>query len=201
MRHVLADVIQVNQIESGRHQQRRHQQAGEIAGDLFIDCTGFAALLLGKTLGVAFKDCSDVLFCDTALAVQVPYDTPDAPMASHTISTAQAAGWIWDIGLPHRRGIGYVYSTPPYERGGGARDADALPGTAARESHAAQDPDPLRPPQTFWKNNCVAVGLAAGFLEPLESSAIVLIEIVGQTDRGADARQPRGHGHRGGALQ
>ncbi len=58
-----------------------------------------------------FKDCSDVLFCDTALALQVPYDTPDAPMASHTISTAQSAGWIWDIGLPTRRGIGYVYSS------------------------------------------------------------------------------------------
>ena len=52
-----------------------------------------------------------MLFCDTALALQVPYETPDAPMASHTISTAQSAGWIWDIGLPNRRGTGYVYST------------------------------------------------------------------------------------------
>jgi hypothetical protein len=68
---------------------------------------------IARALGVPFRDCSDVLFCDTALAVQVPYETPDAAMASHTISTAQKAGWTWDIGLPARRGIGYP--APHYE--------------------------------------------------------------------------------------
>jgi tryptophan halogenase len=111
VRHVLADVQSVNLAESGDIKSVTTKQAGEIAGDLFVDCTGFSALLLDKALGVAFKDCGDVLLCDTALAVQVPYDTPDAPMASHTISTAQSAGWIWDIGLPTRRGTGYVYSS------------------------------------------------------------------------------------------
>ena len=67
--------------------------------------------LLGKTLDVPFKSCAEILFCDTAIAVQVPYEAPDMPMASHTISTAQSAGWTWDIGLPHRRGTGYVYSS------------------------------------------------------------------------------------------
>src|SRR6185295_7775749 len=71
----------------------------------------FKALLIGETLGVPFKDCGDVLFCDRALAVQVPYANDSAPIASHTISTAQNAGWIWDIGLPTRRGVGYVYSS------------------------------------------------------------------------------------------
>jgi hypothetical protein len=86
------------------------QRSGPIAADLFVDCTGFAARLLGEALEVPFIDRSDVLFIDRALAVQVPVE-PDSPIASHTISTAQKHGWIWDIGLPTRRGIGYVYSS------------------------------------------------------------------------------------------
>ena len=177
VRHVLADVTHVNQSEQGDIKSVDTRQAGEIAGDLFIDCTGFAALLLGKALGVSFKDCSDVLFCDAALALQVPYATPDAPMASHTISTAQSAGWIWDIGLPTRRGTGYVYSTRH------ATDEEAHQTLMRYLGPEHQQLTPRKVPiraghrTTFWKNNCVAVGLAAGFLEPLESSAIVLIEL------------------------
>lgn len=177
VRHVLADVLRVNQNEQGDISSVTTSQAGEIAGDLWVDCSGFAALLLGKTLGVGFKDCSDVLFCDTALAVQVPYDTPDSPMASHTISTAQAAGWIWDIGLPTRRGIGHVYSS--------RHTSDEAAHEALVRYIGPQHRDlsfrkiPIRPGHraTFWKNNCVACGLAAGFLEPLEASAIVLVEL------------------------
>jgi tryptophan 7-halogenase len=153
------------------------RQAGEVAGDLFVDCSGFAALLLGKALGVGFKDCSDVLFCDTALAVQIPYDRPDAPMASHTISTAHEAGWTWDIGLPTRRGIGYVYSSRHATE-------EAAHETLLRYIGPQHKDRPVRKIRIrsghrdiFWKNNCVAVGLAAGFLEPLESSAIVLNEL------------------------
>ena len=111
VRHVLADITEVKQRESGDIESVLTRQAGPIAGDLFVDCSGFSALLLGKALGVGFKSCSDVLFCDTALAVQVPYATPDAPLASHTIATAHEAGWTWDICLPTRRGVGYVYSS------------------------------------------------------------------------------------------
>jgi tryptophan halogenase len=177
VRHVQADVERVTQFESGDIKSLITQQAGEIAGDLFVDCSGFSSLLLGKTLGVAFKDCKDVLFCDTALALQIPYDTPDAPIASHTISTAQSAGWIWDIGLPTRRGTGYVYSSQHSTeeqaretllRYVGSQHKDKVARKIAiRSGHRA----------VFWKNNCVAVGLAAGFLEPLESSAIVLVEL------------------------
>ena len=177
VRHVLADVAGVNQSERGDIQSVLTNQAGEIAGDLFIDCTGFAALLLGKTLGVGFKDCGDVLFCDTALAVQIPYDTPDAAMASHTISTAQEAGWIWDIGLPTRRGIGYVYSSRHTTEEAARATLRRYVGPAHQEREARKIGIRSGHRQTFWKNNCVAIGLAAGFLEPLESSAIVLTEL------------------------
>ena len=111
VRHVQADVTTVNQAENGDILSLTTEQAGDVPGDLFVDCTGFASLLLGKTLEVPFRDCTDVLFCDTAIAMQVPFGDPDAPIASHTISTAQSAGWIWDIGLPTRRGTGHVYSS------------------------------------------------------------------------------------------
>jgi tryptophan 7-halogenase len=177
VRHVLADVVQVNQHESGDIESVLTRQAGEIFGDLFIDCSGFAALLIGKTLGVGFKECGDVLFCDTALAVQVPFETPDAPMASQTISTAHEAGWTWDICLPTRRGVGYVYSSRH-------QSEEAARETLRRYIGPGHDDLPVRRipiraghRATFWKRNCVAVGLASGFLEPLESSAIVLVEL------------------------
>ena len=167
----------VNQAENGDIKSVVTQQAGEIARrSLRSIARGFAAILLGKTLGVAFKDCSDVLFCDTALAVQVPFETPDAPMDSQTIATAQAAGWIWDIALPTRRGIGYVYSSR-HQSDEEAREVLARY-VGPRIKHLSPRKIPIRAGhrETFWKNNCVAVGLAAGFLEPLEFSAIVLVE-------------------------
>jgi tryptophan halogenase len=177
VRHVLADVSSVNQTESGDIKSVVTRQAGEIAGDLFVDCSGFSALLIGKTLGVGFKDCSDILFCDTALAVQVPYDTPDAPMASHTISTAQSAGWIWDIGLPTRRGTGYVYSSRHSSEDAAHEVLRRYIGPQHKDLPIRKIPIRSGHREIYWKNNCVAVGLAAGFLEPLESSAIVLIEL------------------------
>jgi tryptophan 7-halogenase len=177
VRHVLADVQRVNLADHGDIRSLDTLQAGEIEGDLFIDCTGFKALLIGETLGVPFRDCSDVLFCDRALAVQVPHASDTVPLASQTLSTAQSSGWIWDIALPARRGIGHVYSSRHISDDDAERELRAYLGPAGaglpvrkiaiRSGHRA----------TFWKRNCVAVGLAAGFLEPLEASAIVLIEL------------------------
>src|SRR6202000_1010407 len=177
VRHVLADVLAANQSESGDITGVSTRQAGEIKGDLFIDCSGFSSLLLGKTLGVGFKDCSDVLFCDTALALQIPYDSPDSPMASHTISTAQTAGWIWDIGLPPRRGTGYVYARRHTSEEEARETLWRYVGPEHKDKVARKIAIRSGHRETFWKNNCVAVGLAAGFLEPLESSAIVLVEL------------------------
>jgi len=175
--HIRADVKKVNLSERGDIAGVTTEQAGDIAGDLWVDCTGFAALLLGKTLGVPFKDCGDVLFCDAALAIQVPYDTPEAPMASHTISTAQSAGWIWDIGLPARRGVGYVYSTRHSSDDAARETLMRYVGEAHKDLPVRKIPIRSGHREIFWKNNCAAVGLAAGFLEPLEASAIVLIEL------------------------
>jgi tryptophan halogenase len=177
VRHVLADISEVKQRESGDIESVITRQAGPIAGDLFVDCSGFSALLIGKTLGVPFKSCTDVLFCDTALAVQVPFDTPDAPMASHTIATAHDAGWTWDICLPTRRGVGYVYSSRHTSEEQARETLLRYIGTQHKDLAVRKIPIRAGHREVYWKNNCVAIGLASGFLEPLESSSIVLVEL------------------------
>jgi tryptophan halogenase len=109
--------------------------------------------------------------------MQVPYDRPDAPIASHTLSTAQSAGWIWDIGLPTRRGVGHVFSSSHIDVETAERELRAYVGPAADGLNLRRLSIRAGHRETFWTRNCVAVGLAAGFLEPLEASAIVLIEL------------------------
>lgn len=175
--HVLADVTQINSAENGDIASITTAQAGDISGDLFIDCTGFSSLLLGKHLQVPFVDCSDILFIDKALAVQIPYPAEDSPIASHTISTAQSAGWIWDIGLRHRRGVGHVYSSRYRSETQALDELRHYIGPAFEKADVRSINIQSGHRQLFWKNNCVAVGLSAGFLEPLEASALVLVEL------------------------
>lgn len=177
VRHVLADVREVHLAENGDIARLDTEQGESIDGDLFVDCTGFSALLIGKAMGVGFRSCSDTLFCDTALAIQVPYAHPDDPIASHTLSTAQSAGWIWDIGLPTRRGVGHVFSSSHVSAEQAERELRAYIGPAAHDLPVRTLAIRSGHRELFWKNNCVAVGLSAGFLEPLEASAIVLIEL------------------------
>ena len=155
------------------------REHGEIAGDLFVDCTGHAALLIGGALGAEWIDRSDTLFNDRALAAQVPV-AEGSPIASQTISTAHRAGWLWDIGLPGRRGIGCVYASRFL--GDDAAEAE-LRAYIARVLPDAPDVPvrrlsfPTGHRARFWQGNCLAIGLSAGFIEPLEASAIVMIEL------------------------
>jgi tryptophan halogenase len=177
VRHVLADVRSVEMADDGDIAAIVTEQAGPIEGDLFVDCTGFRALLIGGAMGVPFRACTDVLFCDTALAAQVPYDAETAPVATHTISTAQSAGWIWDVGLPSRRGTGYVYSSNHISDDAAEQEFRRYIGPSSDKLSFRKIPIRSGHREITWKRNCVAIGLAAGFLEPLESSAIVLIEL------------------------
>jgi hypothetical protein len=131
---------------------------------------------------VPFKSCKDTLFVDTALAMQVPYPGEDAPIASQTIGTAQEAGWIWDIGLPTRRGVGHVFSSAHIsDDRAEAQLRDYLRPSVRDVDSLSFRKIPINPGHRtkFWERNCVAVGLSAGFLEPLEASALLLIEIAG----------------------
>ncbi|MDE2620842.1 MAG: tryptophan 7-halogenase [Sphingomonadales bacterium] len=178
---IAAHVVATEPAPDGTIAAVRLGDGTRLAGDLFLDCSGQAAILIGGACGSGWVDRSDVSVNDRALAVQVPV-TPDSPIAAQTIGTAHEAGWLWDIGLPTRRGIGCVYSSRFLSD---ERAAEILSGYVARAVPGA-DPAGLAPRQLrfatghrerFWVGNCLAVGLSAGFIEPLEASAIVLIEL------------------------
>lgn len=179
VRHVRDHVVDIDLADDSDIAAVHTRANGAIEGDLFIDCTGHAALLIGEHLGVPFIDRSDVLFNDRALAVQVPVAAGSA-IASQTNATAHAAGWIWDIGLSARRGIGCVYSSRHMSDEQAAATLEAyiretLPDAADLSFRRLAFRSGHR--ERFWERNCLAVGLSAGFLEPLEASAIVLIEL------------------------
>ena len=180
VRHILDDVLSINAAENGDIASLTTKENGLLEGDLFVDCTGFRSLLLGGHYGVPFLPKGDILFIDRALAVQVPYESDESPIASQTNSTAQEAGWIWDIALSTRRGIGHVYSTKYIDDEAAERQLRDYIRPATKEWETL----PVRKieinsghRERFWTRNCVAVGLSAGFLEPLEASALVLVEL------------------------
>lgn len=180
VRLVADHVTGINSHDSGDIASLQTRSNGAIAGDLFIDCSGMQSLLLGRHYEIPLLSQKHVLFNDTALALQVPYATADTPIASQTISTAQGSGWIWDIGLPTRRGVGHVYSSAHTSDDAAERELRSYiaatggpqnPGAARRISFSPAYREKL------WHRNCVAVGLSAGFIEPLEASALALVEM------------------------
>jgi tryptophan halogenase len=148
-------------------------ESGEtIAGDLFVDCSGFISLLLGKTLQEPFEDWSKWLPCDRAVAMPCATRTALSP---YTSATAMPYGWRWRIPLQHRTGNGYVFAS------------DFISEDEAKKALlAAVEGEPIVEPRVLkfkagrrtrsWVGNVVAVGLASGFLEPLESTSIYLIQ-------------------------
>jgi len=176
VRHLLGNVTAINLTEDGAIKSVTSAEHGELTAALYVDCTGFRSQLLGQALGVPFLNKNHVLFVDRAVALNVPYQTDEDSIPPYTIATAHEAGWTWDIGLDSRRGTGYVYSSRytddaraervlrEYLRGagGGLNSRIIKLNIGWRERH--------------WVKNCVAVGLAGGFLEPLESTGILLIE-------------------------
>lgn len=180
--YVSANVKAVNSCENGDIQSVATDTQGEIAGDLFIDCTGLSSLLLGKHYNTPFVSQKNFLFNDSALAVQIPYAEGADAIWSHTLSTAQSSGWIWDIGLQTRRGIGHVFSSAHTTDELAERElrnyiAPAVGAKIAEDLSVRKISFNPGHRKTFWHKNCVAIGLSAGFIEPLEATALVLIEL------------------------
>ena len=188
VKHVLDHVSGVNSFDNGDIRSLSTRSNGELEADLFIDCSGSASFLLGQHFGVAWRDCRPILLNDRAVATQVPYRDAQAPITSTTVSTAQTNGWIWDIALPTRRGVGHVYSSELTSREQAERDlrkyiARDLGQESAEELEvrALQFEPGYR--AYFWHRNCVAVGMSGGFIEPLEASALVLVELAAEMIR------------------
>jgi len=149
-------------------------RSGEVlAGDLFIDCSGFRSLLIEGAMGSEFVDWSHYLPCDRAIALPTAGTGAPDPF---TRATADRAGWRWRIPLQNRMGNGYVYSSAFIDEKDVHQDL-----VAGAEGEALADPKPLHfrtgHRRTFWRKNCVAIGLAGGFIEPLESTSIHLAQM------------------------
>lgn len=157
--------------EKGHIQKLQLRDGREVEADFFIDCSGFRALLIEKTLGVGYDDWSKYLPCDRAIAVQTENRGDTVP---YTRATARDAGWTWRIPLQHRTGNGYVYSSQ-YCSDEEARATllRVIDGDMITEPRVIPFKTGVR--KEIWKNNCLSLGLASGFIEPLESTAIHLV--------------------------
>lgn len=176
VKHIADKILSVHLSEDGAIDRVQTEKNGAMRADLYIDCTGFSAELIGKALGMPFTSCRDQLFVDRAVVVQQPYPDPNTAIASCTEATACQAGWIWDIGLRHRRGVGYVYSSSH------CSDEDAIGTLKAHLGLAGNGAEPRQIKfeagyrKVQWHKNCVAIGLSAGFMEPLEATGIGFVE-------------------------
>lgn len=176
VRRIEGEIRNVERQEDGGIASVTLASGEQLTADLYIDCSGFRGLLINQALKVPFRSFTDWLPCDKALAISVPY-RPGERIRPYTVSTAQKSGWIWDINLASRRGVGHVYSSAH-------TTADEAEQTLRSYLGASWPDDAVVRPismrvgrgEVLWAHNCVAIGLAGGFVEPLESTGIYLVE-------------------------
>jgi len=166
-------VIDVEQdSETGNILSVTLEEGQSVAGDLFIDCTGFFGLLIEKKLQTGYDEWTHWLPCDRAVAVPCEHEGELLP---YTRATADQAGWRWRIPLQHRTGNGHVYSSGFISDDKAARSlTDNLEGKPLTDLRQLRFVTGKR--RKLWNHNCIAIGLSGGFLEPLESTSIYLIQ-------------------------
>lgn len=183
MTHISDEVIDIKQNEDGSIKHLETKNNGILTSDLFIDCTGFASILLDKTLKVPFIKFDDVLLNDRAVATQLPYIDKNKEMESVTNCTAIENGWVWNIPLYTRIGTGYVYSSKhateeeaEEQFRNHLKSDDMVIGDEDRADNAKVFHLKIRHGihEKSWSHNVVAIGLSSGFIEPLESTGLML---------------------------
>lgn len=176
VKHVRDDMVDAVKNDRGLIDHLVLKEGGEHKVDLVIDCTGFRGLLINKVMGEPFLDYSRFLANDKALAVQLPHPDPDK-LEPMTRSTALGAGWSWRVPLHSRVGTGYVFSSA-HRTDDEARDEFlAHLGDQGKGAEPRVIPMRIGRSRATWSGNCVAIGLSGGFIEPLESTAIYMIEM------------------------
>ncbi len=176
VRHIVADVLSAEIDDTGDISCVQTEQKGQLDADFFIDCTGSKALLIGEVLGVEYTSLKGTIFNDTALAAHVPYAHEQENIATHTIATAHESGWTWDIGLSERRGVGFVYSSAYTNDSEAEKQLRGYIGKRSEEISIRKIKFESGYREKFWHKNCLAIGMSAAFIEPLEASAIFLVE-------------------------
>ncbi len=173
VRHVARHMNAVTQDEHGDIRALELDGGDTLAADLFIDCTGFASLLIGKALRTPYVPFAENLFNDAAIAMPTPIDGPILPQ---TVSTAMRHGWAWKIPLTSRYGNGYVYSSAHCSADEAETELRTRLGLLDADVPARHLKMRVGRMTKHWNRNCVAVGLSQGFIEPLEATALLFVQ-------------------------
>jgi tryptophan halogenase len=181
--HVVDNVLDVALDERGFISHLITEKHGNLYGDLFIDCSGFRGRLINQALQEPFISYSDSLLCDSAIAMPVSYD-PDDPydennggINPYTTATALSSGWVWNTPLVGRSGNGYVYSSNFISKADAEAEFRQHLGKKSEGIEARHLKMRIGKNRNAWVKNCVSIGLSSGFIEPLESTGIYLIEV------------------------
>ncbi|OYY68109.1 tryptophan halogenase family protein [Sphingomonas sp. 28-63-12] len=172
--HIKARVVQVHVAEDGNVAALITDQGEPIASDVFIDSSGFRGVIAQQALGVVFKPFADNLFNDSAVVMPTPHASD--PINPYTRATALSAGWCWDIPLTSRTGNGYVYASGYVSPDAAETELRAHLGLLDSDVAARHLQMKVGRVADSWSANCLAVGLAQGFLEPLEATALHLVQ-------------------------
>jgi len=176
--HHVDHVTDIEMAENGNIAAVKTKSGQRMEADLFIDCTGFAAVLIEKKLGVGWVDCSQWLLCDQAVTMHVPYDHfYPGHVRPYTMATALSSGWVWDIPLRSTRSLGYVHSSAFQSADDAETELRAFEGPHAAELDTRVVPFKVGRREQVWYKNCIAIGLAGGFIEPLESTGLYLSDL------------------------
>jgi tryptophan halogenase len=174
--HVGGEIRQVGLAADGGIGYLDLADGQRLQGDLYIDCTGFRGLLINQALGEPFQSFSESLLCDSAWAMRVPRASTEEKIPPYTRARAMSAGWIWEIPLFNRTGVGYVYCSRFLSRQAAEQELRAHVGAAGSGVDAFHVAMRIGRCRNAWVRNCIAIGLAAGFVEPLESTGIFFIQ-------------------------
>jgi len=170
--HVQAKVVEVMQSADGDIRELLTDSGQSIAGDFFVDCSGFRSQLLQQTLRIPFRSFAANLFNDSAVVLPTEQS---AQIGSQTISTAMKYGWAWEIPLTHRIGNGYVYSSGYCSADEAETELRARLGLLESDTPARHLKMKVGRVESHWHRNCLGVGLSQGFIEPLEATALNLV--------------------------
>ncbi|MCE9678023.1 tryptophan 7-halogenase [Shewanella sp. AS1] len=172
--HIVANVTDAD--VDGENITQVFTDKGNFSSDIFIDCSGFKGLLIEKLKADNWRSFEDALPCNRAVAIQWEYGDNKTPRA-YTTSTALSNGWVWEIDLVNRQGTGYVYDGRRQSREEAEAELRAYLGDKQSILKATHLEMKIGCRKAFWVGNCIAMGLAGGFIEPLESTGLHLINL------------------------
>lgn len=179
--HISDTVTNITQNEDGSIETLELENGSPLRADLFIDCSGFRSLLIGKTLKEPFEDYYEYLFNNKAVAMRFPFEDKEKEMVSYTQCSALSSGWVWTIPLYNRMGSGYVYSSKYLSEEEAETEfrqhmKKQFGDDRIEQAEARHLDIKVGKHKRTWVKNCVAIGLSAGFVEPLESTGLQVVQ-------------------------